>query len=96
MLKISIYLNKEKTMKKVLLISATLLIISACSETKDPLLEGCLSIGMEEQMEGMEESDRYSVHKGVEQGCQMVVQECKNSPDGQMCIAFKKKYEAKD
>ncbi|PVZ69522.1 hypothetical protein [Pelagibaculum spongiae] len=83
-------------MKKFLLISATVLTLSACSETKESWVEGCLNIGMEEQMKGMEESDRFSVKKGVEQGCQMFVQECKKSPDGEMCIAVKKKFGAKD
>ena len=80
-------------MRKTLLISTVILLISACSETKDPLLAGCLSIGMEEQMEGMEDSDRYSVQKGVEMGCDMVIKECDKSPNGEMCIAFKKKFE---
>ena len=79
-------------MKGILLISTAILLISACSDTKEPLLAGCLSIGMEEQMQGMEESDRYSVQKGVEMGCGMVIKECDKSPDGEMCIAFKKKF----
>lgn len=83
-------------MKYLFAIATTLFLVSACSDSTSPLLSGCLDIGMKEQMQGMEESDRYSVGKGVEQGCNMVVQECEREPSGEMCIAFKKKFEIQD
>ena len=62
------------------------------SYAQDELYQNCVELGTEEQMEGWEESDRYSVTKGVEKGCKMLLQECRREPDGEMCRAFKKKY----
>jgi hypothetical protein len=58
----------------------------------DALYENCVKVGVKEQMKGMEESDRYSVKIGVENGCKILVKECKSAPTGSMCKAVKKKY----
>ncbi len=71
------------------------MLTTACSKSElDVLYSNCLDIGVKEQMVGMEESDRYSVKKGVEMGCEIVKKECTNTPDGEMCSAFRKKFNA--
>jgi hypothetical protein len=60
----------------------------------DRLYANCISIGMEEQMVGWDESDRPSVKKGVEMGCGLLIKECKDNPDGEMCKAFRNKFNA--
>lgn len=47
---------------------------------------------MIEQMEGMSESDRPSVKRGVRQGCKIVTKECTDNPDRELCKAFKLKF----
>ncbi len=79
-------------MKKLLLIFIVMSMCACSSSNSNPLYEGCVEVGMKEQMEGMEESDRVSVRAGVEQGCEVIVQECKKNPAGEMCAAFQKKF----
>lgn len=64
----------------------------APNEGGNALFDRCLTIGMEEQMEGMSESDRKSVRMGVEQGCKMIVEVCDQDPDGEMCANVKNKF----
>ncbi len=70
-----------------------LLVLSSlgCSES-DPLYSNCVTIGMKEQMVGWEESDRPSVKVGVENGCRMIVKECENNPESEMCKAVREKF----
>ncbi len=55
--------------------------------------ENCIELSMKEQMRGMKEADRPSVKAGVERDCKLLVKECEERPDGQMCKIFKKKFE---
>lgn len=79
-------------MGKVITVILMVTFLYACAESKnDDLYNGCIQIGMVEQMEGMNESDRPSVKHGVEQGCKIVTKECTDNPDGKLCKAFKLK-----
>ena len=80
-------------MKKVIFVISMVTFLCACSgENNDALYNGCMEIGIIEQMEGMNESDRPSVKHGVEMGCKTVTKECTDNPDGDMCTAFKLKF----
>ena len=46
-------------------------------------------------MVGWEESDRPSVKVGVQQGCKLLLKECDESPQGEMCNALRTKFNAK-
>ena len=82
----------RKTAKQIIAISM-ITFLCACSESNnEALYNGCIEIGMKEQMEGMSESDRPSVRHGVQQGCKTVTRECTDNPDGEMCKAFKLKF----
>ncbi len=74
---------------------ASISILVGCSKSDaDPLYSNCVSIGMEEQMKGWDESDRPSIKVGVEQGCKIVVRECKDNSKGELCTAFRNKFNA--
>lgn len=82
-------------MKRIVVSSiiALFLLIQGCSSSdSDTLYKNCIKVGMVEQMEGMEESDRKSVEAGVELGCELIVEECEKQPEGEMCKAIQQKF----
>jgi len=70
-------------------------LVGCSASESDPFYESCLSIGMQEQMQGMDESDRKSVRFGVEKACDMLSEECKENPEGVVCFASKEKFNSK-
>lgn len=82
---------KHIVLKGILIASFSMHFGCSLSES-DTLYANCVSIGMEEQMVGWEESDRPSVKAGVEQGCDMLIKECEGSPDGELCDALNQKF----
>lgn len=73
--------------KNIIVILVVLAVNAGCSKTNaDSFYDNCVEISMVEQMQGWDESDRPSVKVGVEQGCKMAVDECKNHPESEMCI----------
>ena len=84
---------QRSKIRKVVSAISMITFLYACSESKnEALYNGCIEIGMVEQMEGMSESDRPSVKQGVQQGRKIVTKECTDNPDGEMCKAFKLKF----
>lgn len=84
---------QRRQIRKVITATTMTTFLFACSESKiEVLYDGCLEIGMIEQMEGMSESDRPSVKRGVRQGCKIVTKECTDNPDRELCKAFKLKF----
>tara|TARA_Y100000034_G_C6838541_1_gene379149 strand:+ start:472 stop:735 length:264 start_codon:yes stop_codon:yes gene_type:complete len=85
-----------KNMLTTFTLVAALVMATGCSESEsDPLYANCVSIEMKEQMVGWEESDRPSVKVGVQQGCKLLIKECDESPQGEMCNALRTKFNAK-
>lgn len=82
-------------MKKMLALSLISigLFAQGCSKSNEQrLFDSCVTVGMIEQMAGMEESDRTSVKVGVHKGCELVTKECNKQPEGEWCVAFKQKF----
>ena len=82
-------------MKKMLALSLISigLLAQGCSKSDEKnLFKNCVKVGLIEQMEAMEESDRASVEMGVHKGCELVTDECEKQPEGEWCSAFKQKF----
>lgn len=76
-----------------ILFFVSLVTIVGCSKTDtNSFYSNCVEIGMVEQMQGWDESDRPSVKVGVEQGCKMAVDECNKNPESNICASLKQKF----
>ncbi len=90
---LTLLMRNFRKMKQSLILASILsiLTLTGCTEANS-FYGNCVVMGTEEQMEGWDESDRPSVRAGVEMGCKLFVEECQKNPEGETCIAVKKKY----